>query len=195
MLTKQIKISKEKILQAAFDITREKGIEYVSNREIARRLSSSIRPIYYQFKNSEELMSELYVKIEKYFYQYITSNLTSDMTKYKQTGINYIKFAKNEKYFFKALFMSKTTLDNESFIKKDYEDYKVINEFIKESTKLDEKDIISFHNLMWLYTHGIACLIATETLTISDEEISKLLTEEYKALMLLNERKKDEKNN
>ena len=48
---------------------------------------------------------------------------------------------------------------------------------------------------MWLYTHGIACLIATETLTISDEEISKLLTEEYKALMLLNERKKDEKNN
>ena len=107
MLSKQIKISKEKILQAAFDIAKEKGIEYVSNREIAKYLSSSIRPIYYQFKNSGELISQLYKKIEKYFCDYITNNLNDTIPKYKQTGINYIKFAKNEKSLFKVLFMSK----------------------------------------------------------------------------------------
>lgn len=42
----------------------------VSNRDIAKKLNSSIRPIYYQFKNSEELNKELVSKIEHYFFDY-----------------------------------------------------------------------------------------------------------------------------
>ena len=56
------------ILNAAFDITRNEGIEKLSNREIAKKMNCSIRPIYYQFKNSEELYKELYNKINSYFY-------------------------------------------------------------------------------------------------------------------------------
>ena len=41
------------ILDTAFSIAREEGIDNVSNRLIAKRLNSSIRPIYYQFKNSK----------------------------------------------------------------------------------------------------------------------------------------------
>lgn len=51
----KIKITKEMILDAAFEIAKEEGIEGVSNRTIAKRLNSSIRPIYYQFENSKEL--------------------------------------------------------------------------------------------------------------------------------------------
>ena len=51
----KIKITKEMILDAAFEIAKEEGIEVVSNRTIAKRLNSSIRPIYYQFENSKEL--------------------------------------------------------------------------------------------------------------------------------------------
>ncbi len=175
MLSKQIKISKEKILQVAFDITKEKGIEYVSNREIAKYLSSSIRPIYYQFKNSSELISELYKKIEKYFCDYVTNNLNDTIPKYKQTGINYIKFAKNEKNLFKVLFMSKIKSKDDSF--------NIIKEYAMDSTKLSKKDIDTFHNMMWIYTHGIACLIASEKIILTDEEISNLLTKEFNVLM------------
>ena len=50
-----MKITKEKILETALEIAKEKGLEGVSNREIAKRMNSSIRPIYYQFKNVFEL--------------------------------------------------------------------------------------------------------------------------------------------
>ena len=54
-MAKGTKITKDKILEAAFTIARNKGLEEVSNRTIAKELNSSIRPIYYQFSNSEEL--------------------------------------------------------------------------------------------------------------------------------------------
>ncbi len=102
-----IKISKDMILEAAFSITRDNGIEKVSNREIAKKLNSSIRPIYYQFKNSEDLLLCLYKKINDYFYKYILSNMNDSLPKYKQVGINYIKFAREEKNFYQVLFINK----------------------------------------------------------------------------------------
>ena len=38
---------------------------------------------------------------------------------------------------------------------------------------------------MWIFTHGIATLVATDTINFSDEDISNLLTSQYKALMKL----------
>ena len=42
----KIRISREMILDAAFEIVRQDGIEKLSNREIANKLKCSIRPIY-----------------------------------------------------------------------------------------------------------------------------------------------------
>ena len=53
------------------------------------------------------------------------------------------------------------------------------------STSLVGKDLKSFHVKMWLFTHGIATLIASSAVNLSDEEISNLLSSEFKALMLL----------
>ena len=70
-MPKNIKITKEMIIDAAFKITREKGFNKVSNREIAKELNCSIRPIYYQFKNASELNVYLFKKVENYFYNYL----------------------------------------------------------------------------------------------------------------------------
>lgn len=184
-----LKITKDKILDAAFSIAREKGIECVSNRELAKKLNSSIRPIYYQFKNVEELNKELYIKIEKYFYSYILENMTDDMPKYKQVGINYIKFAKNENNLFKILFMSGSKYVPKEFISQEDEEFKEIAKLIKISTKLSDKDIKTFHTKMWMFSHGIATLVASHTVSLSDEQIKELLSLEFQALMLLEENK------
>ena len=72
-------------------------MEGLSNRELAKKLNCSIRPIYYQFESAEQMQKELYSKIEKYFYKFLMDNMVDDIPKYKQVGINYIKFAKKEK--------------------------------------------------------------------------------------------------
>jgi AcrR family transcriptional regulator len=186
-MSKNVTITKEMILASAFDIVREKGLEGISNRELAKKLNCSIRPIYYQFQNVEELYNELYVEIEKYFYKFLMDNMNDDMPKYKQVGINYIKFAKEEKEFFKILFMSEVDLGLNDFIAKDMEDFKELSKLIKISTNLNDEDIESFHMKMWIFSHGLATLVASSTINISDKQLKQLLSLEFQALMLLKE--------
>lgn len=188
-MPKSVKITKEKILEVAFSIVREKGIESLSNRELAKKLNSSIRPIYYQFKNVEELNNELYIKIEKYFYKFLMDKMVDNIPPYKQVGINYIKFAKEETNFFKFLFMSGSDLVPKEFISRDNEDYQELTKLIKLSTQLKDEDIADFHTKMWVFTHGIAMLVATDTVKLTESQIKELLSLEFQALMLLKENK------
>ena len=188
-MPKSVKITKEKILEAAFSIVREKGIESLSNRELAKKLNSSIRPIYYQFKNVEELNNELYIKIEKYFYKFLMDKMVDNIPPYKQVCINYIRFAKEETNFFKFLFMSGSDLVPKEFISRDNEDYQELTKLIKLSTQLKDEDIADFHTKMWVFTHGIAMLVATDTVKLTESQIKELLSLEFQALMLLKENK------
>lgn len=179
------KITKEMILDTAFSIARREGLNSISNRRIAKELNSSIRPIYYQFKNTEELKLELGKKIDTYFYDYLLNNKLGNMPLYKQIGINYIRFSRDEKKLFKILFMSDNKLLPSDFILDT--DYMKIKDIIKISTNLSDKDIKSFHLKMWLFTHGIATLSANDTVLFTDKQISDLLSYEFQALMLLEE--------
>ena len=183
----KIKISKDMILDAAFEIVRKDGMEKLSNRELASKLKCSIRPIYYQFENVEEMQKELYLKIEQYFYKFILDNMVKEIPKYKQVGINYIKFAKKEKKLFQTLFMSDTGLTPDAFVLKAGGDYKEIEKLIKISANIKEEDIKDFHTKMWIFCHGIATLVANDTIKLTDNQIQDLLSCEFQALMLLEE--------
>lgn len=181
------RITKEMILNAAFDITRNEGIEKLSNREIAKKMNCSIRPIYYQFKNSEELYKALYNKINSYFYDFIMKNVVDDIPHYKQIGINYIKFAQEETNFFKVLFMSPARDVPNTFVATDKNGFAGVIDAIKLSTHLSEKDIKSFHTKMWIFVHGIATLTVSKSVKFTEEQIRDLLSQEFQALMLLEE--------
>ena len=183
----KIRISKDMILDAAFEIVRKDGMEKLSNRELANKLSCSIRPIYYQFENVEEMQKELYLKIEQYFYKFILDNMVEEIPKYKQVGINYIKFAKKEKKLFQILFMTDVGLTPDAFVLKAGEDYKEIEKLIKISANIKEEDIKDFHAKMWIFCHGIATLVVNDTIKLTDNQIQDLLSYEFQALMLLEE--------
>ena len=186
-MPKNIKISKEMILDSAVEIVRLYGMTKLSNRELANKLKCSIRPIYYQFENVEKMQEELYLKIEQYFYKFILDNMVKEIPKYKQVGINYIKFAKKEKKLFQTLFMTDVGLTPDAFVSKAGEDYKEIEKFIKISANIKEEDIKDFHTKMWIFCHGIATLVANDTIKLTDNQIQDLLSCEFQALMLLEE--------
>lgn len=183
----KIRISKDMILNAAFEIVRQEGTEKLSNRELANKLKCSIRPIYYQFENVEQMKKELYIKIEQYFYKFILDNMIEGIPQYKQVGINYIKFAKKEKKLFQTLFMCDTGLTPDTFVTKAGHDYEEIEKLIRTSTNLNDDDIMKFHTKMWIFCHGIATLVANDTIKLTDSQIQELLSDEFQALMLLEE--------
>lgn len=174
------RVNKEKILDTAFDIVRESGMKSLNTRLIAKKLNCSTQPIFSEYKNMNELKKELKEKICNYHEKYLCQNLDINHS-YRTTGENYIRFAKEEPNLFNAIFADEKIDESE--------DYGNVIKEAQVSTGLDEKEAISFHKIMWFYTHGIATLVANNTIKLTDEQIQELLGIEFKALMLLEGKK------
>ncbi len=167
------KISKQDIIDTAYEIVKNEGFSHVNSRRIAKELNCSIQPIFHNFQNMDELNKIVYQKIYEKYQEYMMRGKTLDKS-YKQMGLGYIKFAKDYPIFFKILFMQKTNLDAENFVMHDT----LGDDIIKAGQKLtgfSYQEQKKFHIKVWIFTHGIACLIATNTIEISDSELDELL--------------------
>lgn len=185
---------KESILDCALEIIKEKGMENLNVRLIAKRLKCSIQPIYYQFNNFEDLKDQAYKQIYEIYRNMMISKIGKD-NGYKEMGMSYIRFASVYPNYFKLIFMHKTDLDAEKFIMADNAGEEVILEGMK-MTNLSKEEQKSFHIKVWIFTHGIATLVATGTIKISDSEINKLLTNTVRELLIgFKKGKNHEKNN
>lgn len=186
-MPRPVRIKKEDVLNVAYDIVREKGIQFVNARAIAEKLNSSVQPIFSQFTNMDELKKELTEKILETYRKYIKSN-TDCKNAYGQMEKNYIRFAKEEPKLFNMLFMNQTDFTPDNFACHD-SSFAEISKSAKESTKLSDEEVKQFHLKMWIFVHGIATLVANDTCKFTDEQIDNLLLTEYKALMQLEKMK------
>ena len=61
----KFKFTREEIIQAALDLTRESGIAAVTARGLGAKLGSSVKPIFSLFENMEEVQNEVLKAAEK----------------------------------------------------------------------------------------------------------------------------------
>lgn len=179
------KYDKETILKTSLDIISKEGIDKLNARRIAAYLNSSVNPIFNNFKNMDELKSELYARIYQIYQEYMNNGKKSQKEKntYKGMGLGYIKFAKDYPEYFKMIFMQESNLNAESFILSDDEGNDVIKEGQK-LTGLSYEEQKKFHIRVWIFTHGIACLVATKTVNLTDDEISELLENTVRQMVI-----------
>ena len=173
------KFSKEEIVKAALDMTREKGIDSVTARALGARLGSSSRPIFSLFQSMQEVQEEVMKSADTMYQDYLKRGMSSgEYPVYKASGMAYIRFAKEEKELFKLLFMRDRTGEQ---IKED-ESIRPIIRLIMENTGLSENDALTFHLEMWVYVHGFATMIATSYLEWDSDTISQMLTDCFEGL-------------
>lgn len=175
-------IFRENILNAAMEITRERGLEEVNTTTLTEKLNCSTQPIYNSFKNMlvlrEEIVKEINATYEKYLQKEITSG---KYPLYKCYGMGYIRFAREEKEFFKYLFLRDRS---EEKISDGKEELKEIIAVIMKNTGLDKEKAYKFHIEMWIYVHGIAAMTATSYLDFDEETVSEFLSDAYMGLKL-----------
>lgn len=183
------KFTKEEIIAAALEIASESGIEAVTARSVGERLGSSARPIFTVFKNMEEVIDEVKKAAKRLYNQYIQEGLKEEI-RFKGVGKAYIKFAAEQSKLFQMLFMSElpvnTALNTLPVIDDNYDD--IVNSII-EQYGLDQDSALSVYSQLWIYTHGIASMLATKTLMFRPEEISERMTDIF--IALLTKRKKE----
>lgn len=174
--------TKEEILSAALDLTREKGFSAVSARSLGEKLGTSSRPIFSHFENMADVQNGIIETANRLYQNY----LKEDMSKgkyppYKASGMAYIRFAREEKELFKLLFMCDRTGEDKSKIS---EETQMLSQLICKQVNITKEQAMLFQLEMWAYVHGIAVMIATNFYDWDEELCSQTLTDMYQGLKL-----------
>lgn len=174
------KFTRQEVVQAALDMTRESGIGSVTARALGERLGSSSRPIFSLFQSMQEVQQEIIQAADALYREYLKADMEAgEYPVYKASGIAYIRFAKEERELFKLLFMRDRSVEQ---IEDDPDGMKPFTEIIMKNTGLSEQDAYMMHLEMWVYVHGIATMIATSYLEWHWDTISRMLTDGYEGI-------------
>lgn len=168
------KFQKEEIIDITYKIVEKEGFHSVNARRIAKEMGGSVQPIYRNFATMEELNKAVCDKIFLK-YQETMKQATDEHKPYLEKGMAYVRFAREYPEFYKIIFMQESKMDLEEFIQSDIETTKNVMESITKKFDISKEDLKDFHIKIWIFTHGLACLVATKTVNFSDDEIRKLL--------------------
>jgi AcrR family transcriptional regulator len=180
----KIKFSKADLLHAAFKLTREKGIAALNARAVARELGCSTQPIFRAFASMQDVKAEIIRMASDMHALYLARVTTQAGKPYLAAGMAYIAFADDEPELFKLLFMCDRVIDGTANDTQDMATTRIID-MVERRTGLTREQAEQFHEQIWIFTHGLATMIATRFINFSRERAEQLLTEEYLAARML----------
>lgn len=168
------KFSREQIIEAAFEIAKEEGIDSITIRKVAKNLGSSIAPIYVNFKDVGELKKDVISKIYEISNSILDKQNTGDI--FLNIGIASIKFAREYSLIFKELM-----LKGDIYLE-DY-DQKLGNRIIEFMKQDKELEIFSYEELklillkMRIFQVGLSIMVTNESFMkdFSEEKVIQLL--------------------
>jgi AcrR family transcriptional regulator len=170
--------SREQIIEAAFELVREKGWPAVTTRAIAKKMGSSTMPIYSHVRSLDELEKEIRLKARALLKEFQQRSYTEQVL--LNLALGYIVFARDEKMLFRFLYLDKPDsydLEDEASMKDSF-----LAEFGEESEegkelagmkKSGQEAVVKY---TWIFTHGLAMLVNSGAFgSVSDQVILRYL--------------------
>lgn len=175
----KVKTTEDAIVNTAIELIRKHGWDYMNARNLAKMLGCSTQPIFRVFGNMEILKIAIYKKAEEIYNQQLLQAMQKPENQFLSMGLAYIEFSKKEKNLFKLIFMSDFITTNSIMDMLEGEDNKEVIMMISQQTNLTEENAKQFFLEIWLVTHGIASMFATNSCNFSEEEIRRILLDSY----------------
>lgn len=181
-MAKALLLTKDNIVKAAVKLVNEQGWTELNARGLAKSIGISTKPLYRIYSNMDEIKTDVLNEIKRQYDEFINSRIDSKKA-LLTLCIAYVEFANDYKNLFTSLFLS----DNLKWKKID----DVLDEKWNQSTiiNLVNKHGFSFEEAkelflnMWLYSNGLATLIATNQIKLDEEKIMVRLVKMYKNLV------------
>lgn len=168
------KISREMILEAAYAIARERGIDSVSARTIAERLGCSTQPVLYCFDHVEDIRREVYRMADEYQTACLM-HVPDDMDPMTAMGLNYIRFAAREKPLFRLLCQSDSFHGQSITELIDMPELTPVLAVLRQEAGLTEEQTKKVFKALFLLVHGWASMLANNTMEYREAEIIPML--------------------
>jgi len=176
------RITKEMVVDAAFEIARSSGMEQVLVKNIADRLGCSVQPIYSYCKNMEGLRRDVTQRAKCFIREYIAAHI-DQKDLFRSTGNAYIRLAKEEPQLFKIFILHQR--EGISSLDELYEAEAgtQVAEFIAKQLQVSVPQAKQLHLHMLVYTIGLGTIFSMTTPGVAAEEIFSQQEMAYEAFL------------
>lgn len=180
------KFTRDEIIQTAFLIAKEEGLEKITARELGSRLGSSARPIFTVFETMEQIKAEVLRCAKDLYRQYVQRGLQQKLA-FQGVGIAYITFALEEPKLFGLLFMNPDTKQTgvDQILPLIDESYEQILQSVQIPYGLNREQADMIYQHLWTYSHGIAAMCATGLCRYTTQQIAERLTQIFRSLLMM----------
>lgn len=177
-----VELSKDRIVKVAVKMVNENGWNSINARSLATSLGVSTKPLYRIYANMDEVKKDIYEEIAKQYDEFLTSRIDSKKA-LLTLCIAYVEFALQYKNLFVSLFLSNNLKwkSIENVLDEKWNQSTIVNLVNKHGFSFDDAKNL-FMN-MWLYANGLATLIATNDITMNEQEVLVRLVKYYKILV------------
>lgn len=178
------KVSKDEIIDAAIEVLRDDGFAAINARSVAKKMGCSTQPIYFSFKNMEELKAALTDRAIRMHTQRVRDSLRiheGNDSRYSSYGMGFVRFAAEEKQLFRWLYLEGHQLGP-------YQNDVLLPEIIAvvvEEFGYSEEVARRFHQDMTYFTYGLAILANTDHLRLTEPELREAFRREFRALLAI----------
>ncbi len=179
------KVTKEMIIEAAFEIAKEIGSENITARTVSQKLGCSTQPVLYHFKTIEEVRIAAHKKASEFHINYVTNISGKYERPMLEVGMRHIQFAAKERNLFRFLFHSNYYTDVSLSDWLTRENFNSLFSILKRQAKADQQQAYYIFSQIFLVTHGIASLLANNTMVYDEAYCINTLSNAYWGIMYL----------
>ncbi|MDO5602014.1 MAG: TetR/AcrR family transcriptional regulator [Oscillospiraceae bacterium] len=176
------RITKEMVVDAAFALARQDGMEQVLVKNIAQRLGCSVQPIYSYCHNMEGLRHDVEEKVRNFLREYLAAHIDKNDL-FRSTGQAYIQLAKEEPNLFKIFILQKR--NNVSSLEDLYslEANPKTPAFIADKLHISTERAKQLHLNMLIYTIGVGTIFSVSSPGISIDEVYAQQEQAYRVFL------------
>lgn len=178
------KVTREGIVDAAFTIARDRGVEGVNARTVSERLGCSTQPVMYHFATMEELKRVVYARADWYHTEYLMEPPPPGEDPMLEIGVNYIRFAIREPHLFRFLFQSGFARENSLLEMIDSEELIPVLAAMGEAMGMEREKTKKIFLTIALFAHGYASIIANNALEYDEALVKSHLEQAYRGAVL-----------
>ncbi|MEE1153808.1 MAG: TetR/AcrR family transcriptional regulator [Acutalibacteraceae bacterium] len=188
------KITKEMIVDSAFNIVQKEGVDKVTARRISEQLNCSTQPVLYYFSTVEDIKKLVYKKADEYHSAYIMNIGTDDDNPMLSMGINYIKFAIEEVNLFRFLFQSNEFSGASMLDLLESQDILPLLTVFQNELDMSMESTKEVFSTLFIFIHGYASLYANNTMIFNEENVMTTLEKVFYGAVCTAKGEQNEKN-
>lgn len=173
------RISKEMIIEEAFQIARTQGIDRITARSISEQLKCSTQPVLYYFETVEEIKAAVYQRADEYHTDWLMNMECDHGNPMLNIGMNYIRFAVKERNLFHLLFQSNefSGVSLPDLIRS--EGLEPVLQVLRQEAGVTADEAREIFTALFVFVHGYASMYANNEMAYDEKLLATSLTKIY----------------